>query len=584
MSYKKTRDASTVRYDSGGAIGATVTTVETQLVRTLNIRDFGAVGDGATDDTVAIQNALDALVPGDILDFDAGRYRITSTLTVSVGGVILRGNNTSFQGGNNDGPVAHIILRNAGITAFSVQTFDGTSTYIKYTNTQATTNTASDVSGTEITFDGLLIHNQTGDVDADLTGIDLTGLSDIAITVKNCHFKWLKKGILSPTGTGVSLIVQDCYFTYCAEFTIALPDGNAFIHRNHFEGAGPINYQNTSGSGQNIEITNNSWSGALAAGIIFDTSSGATLNGVRFSNNRVNNTSGNAEFILQDIIGLIISDNIISGLALFSIDIDCDGATITGNYIGTSGNGVTIFDIAGDNFVLANNILLSGDGVNLIDIAATANNTRVVNNQFLTLAGALVEIGTAVTDGGTNSIIENVGPTGETGETGPTGMTGMTGMTGETGLTGASGLTGETGATGASGPTDGGTGMTGETGMTGATGLTGETGLTGSIPDEQIDILILAPDNGLYTISLDAKFPTTVVEMTHRLETGTIEASLEIEGISIGGLDDLPVTTSKVTDGATGANEIVVGDELVLSLTGDSGAVRLSVSIKTERV
>ena len=46
--------------------------------------EFGAVGDGKTDDTAAIQRALDSVKvnasPKKVLYFPAGRYRITGTL------------------------------------------------------------------------------------------------------------------------------------------------------------------------------------------------------------------------------------------------------------------------------------------------------------------------------------------------------------------------------------------------------------------------------------------------------------------------------------------------------------------------
>jgi hypothetical protein len=49
----------------------------------MNVRDFGAKGDGVTDDTAAIQAALDALQSGGTLLFPEGDYIITSTLTLT---------------------------------------------------------------------------------------------------------------------------------------------------------------------------------------------------------------------------------------------------------------------------------------------------------------------------------------------------------------------------------------------------------------------------------------------------------------------------------------------------------------------
>ena len=63
--------------------------------RTLNPEAFGAVGDGAADDTVPLQKALDALHAGDRLVFPAGKtYRHTDILTVSNSGVHISGPGT----------------------------------------------------------------------------------------------------------------------------------------------------------------------------------------------------------------------------------------------------------------------------------------------------------------------------------------------------------------------------------------------------------------------------------------------------------------------------------------------------------
>ncbi|HJN18301.1 MAG TPA: glycosyl hydrolase family 28-related protein, partial [Armatimonadota bacterium] len=50
----------------------------------LSARDFGAVGDGKTDDTAAIQEALDkaAADGGGIVRLPRGNYRVASHLTV----------------------------------------------------------------------------------------------------------------------------------------------------------------------------------------------------------------------------------------------------------------------------------------------------------------------------------------------------------------------------------------------------------------------------------------------------------------------------------------------------------------------
>lgn len=58
----------------------------------LNVRDFGAAGDGVTDDTAAFQKALDAAgaAGGGVVDVPAAHYRINGTLRIP-GGVTLQG-------------------------------------------------------------------------------------------------------------------------------------------------------------------------------------------------------------------------------------------------------------------------------------------------------------------------------------------------------------------------------------------------------------------------------------------------------------------------------------------------------------
>jgi hypothetical protein len=63
--------------------GAVATTVQAKLRETVSVKDFGAAGNGSTDDTNAINNAIASLTNGGTIYFPRGRYRITSTVTIT---------------------------------------------------------------------------------------------------------------------------------------------------------------------------------------------------------------------------------------------------------------------------------------------------------------------------------------------------------------------------------------------------------------------------------------------------------------------------------------------------------------------
>lgn len=56
--------------------------------RGFNVKDYGATGDGSTDDTSAINDAITA-ASGDILLFPKGDYKITSTLTIPANTIVI---------------------------------------------------------------------------------------------------------------------------------------------------------------------------------------------------------------------------------------------------------------------------------------------------------------------------------------------------------------------------------------------------------------------------------------------------------------------------------------------------------------
>jgi hypothetical protein len=115
--------AANVSYTPAGA-SAITTTVQAKLRETVSVKDFGAVGNGTTDDTTAIQNALnasyDVYVP-------IGTYLISSTITVPAHTKL------HFAGGlgNTSGsyPQAHLIKKSTmttvGISIASTGWVDG---------------------------------------------------------------------------------------------------------------------------------------------------------------------------------------------------------------------------------------------------------------------------------------------------------------------------------------------------------------------------------------------------------------------------------------------------------------------------
>lgn len=86
--------AAAVAYVPAGA-GAVATNVQAKLRETVSLIDFGAVGDGVTDDTAAIQAAFNAVSDGGSVYFPktggvfGPHYKITSGLTLSKNDVTL---------------------------------------------------------------------------------------------------------------------------------------------------------------------------------------------------------------------------------------------------------------------------------------------------------------------------------------------------------------------------------------------------------------------------------------------------------------------------------------------------------------
>jgi hypothetical protein len=145
-----------VSYTPSGT-GAVATTVQAKLRESVSVADFGATGNGTTDDTAAIQAALDYVqtLKGGGVNIPAGTFKITSMLSVSVGAVVIRG--AGFDNYHGTGT--------AGANAATKLVWAGASggTMLKFFSTEGLTAQKQNGGGIEnIYFDSGVTTNGTG--------------------------------------------------------------------------------------------------------------------------------------------------------------------------------------------------------------------------------------------------------------------------------------------------------------------------------------------------------------------------------------------------------------------------------------
>ena len=194
-----------------------VTTPYAGLVPSVvNVKDFGATGDGSTDDTAAVQAAIDAVSSGGEVFFPAGTYLVSNTLTV--------GSNVSLRGSS------HTTAKIVG---------DPTpGTGIREQNLFYATGESN------IKVEGLRFDMRNDAITPSLASSYLENvfqfLSCTDVTIRDCYFERMINGAISFNATSVAhtsnLLVEHCEFVNGAQFgvkAIRFADNVRFI-RNTF--------------------------------------------------------------------------------------------------------------------------------------------------------------------------------------------------------------------------------------------------------------------------------------------------------------------------------------------------------------
>lgn len=158
----------------------------------INVRDYGAKGDGVTDDTEAIQNAINNAPEGSTVIFDKGIY-LHDTVIVEKNNIIINGNNTTHKLSKNDSACFRLFdSKNVVIENFIIE---GNS------NNDTKQHGISSISGHS--YDNICVRNNTiTDV-----AVGITVASDISghLNKVDIHNNYLKniKGTVAGTGYGI---------------------------------------------------------------------------------------------------------------------------------------------------------------------------------------------------------------------------------------------------------------------------------------------------------------------------------------------------------------------------------------------
>ena len=387
-------DSVNVDYTPSGT-GVVETTVQAKLRDFISVTDFGAVGDGSTDDTAAIQACIDSIEStGGTVFFPLGTYNIGAVTIGTSSNVCLDGGGSAVlalvgtsAGFTASGTVSNLTIR--GFTAVG----DSTST-----NGQAFYQTT-----TPSTINNLSIHNNNiSEIQIGITVSSENGGSCTDVNIYNNHID-TTYGTIGGTGYGIHVatadnvsmyaLVHDNIITGSTRHAIYAARGdNVIIENNIIYGHRAATADNSLraaigiGRGSNRLITGNLIEGAYDGAIHVNRADATAIaDDTVISNNRIVHNMNN---VGQITVGSTnpVSDGI------------CNGVSIEGNYIASGTANTTCIDIhCGKEIVISNNVIkmehATGNAIIFTAFSESASGSTysdnwVIKDNFIDLIGA----------------------------------------------------------------------------------------------------------------------------------------------------------------------------------------------------
>lgn len=403
--------ADSIDYTPAGT-GATTSSVAAKLNQTISVKDFGAVGDGAADDTAAVQAAIDHAeslaaamsVGGVAVYFPGGEYKITSGLSVVEDNVVLEGDgarssslvvSTAFT----VVAVSDCIgfgMRNLGIRATTGANL-GSGVMLSLTNVSNPRLSNLDLRGW---YDGIDLVGVTRGWFENIAGSQAgrtSGVGNDFLTIRGTvaaggasgnHFSqievWNSSAVADPayssavrTTSSDGLYIQQSHFVSGAYGLRIMPTGltnndtmaSVLISDCYFDtvSINNVSLSGTASAYRDIRFVNCLMRASGGIGMVVSPESTAILMGLQVVGNQIR-SSGTSGLSLgtEYIEGAIISNNVFGQL------------NTTSN---ASGHDLTI---RGDSVVATGNIFLDGDATNgnCINITSSARRFIIKDNDM----------------------------------------------------------------------------------------------------------------------------------------------------------------------------------------------------------
>lgn len=362
--------------------GATDRSAMAKMRDVISVKDFGAVGDGSTDDTAAIQAAINST--GSTADrqhtveIPEGTYKVTSTLSVPEGVALVGagawksklefGSYTGTEilfvnGGTYDYPP---ILKDFAIHGNGVAINTAATSGAHIENIWFSSATGIQIPGTA----DLVIRNNFFDYGS--VGIDVTATTEANnILISDNHFIGMAYGIQFKNVRDLRIIGNafrgdTATLMHILSISASNTSKNVLISANTFYMATPPSTSvavKLLGTLTGVQFLNNLIDGSQAEGILSDS---GTLTGIVIADNQFKNTTGNTISISSTADQVAIRNNLfLSGINKAALYWRSTGAaTFSGNDIwhanGVAGVGLNGAAVDVDNaslFVARNNTI-----------------------------------------------------------------------------------------------------------------------------------------------------------------------------------------------------------------------------------